>query len=111
MFFLGLIVFVLSAKFLPWFAIGVIGFVAGLATESLSRHVSFALAAGVSHAALAYYADGRHFGIVSQRMSGLFSLPNSALIFAVVFALSAITVFLWSRAGQAARHLVRTFTV
>jgi hypothetical protein len=101
MFFAGLIIFIACSLYLPWYAATVVALFIGLSFRqaSLQQHLSLAVASGIAYAACAFMADGRNYGLISRRMSGLFMLPSPYLLFAVLFMISFISVLLWLRFG------------
>src|SRR5438045_391791 len=108
MFFVGLLIFSVCVLWLPWYAVSVMAFLFGLCftPTKVSRQVGLCFAAGVAHVACAFYFDGRNYGLISQRMSGLFSLPSSGLLFVVLFVMSFLSAFLWMRGGAFLRGMV-----
>ncbi|NJL23858.1 MAG: hypothetical protein HC902_00840 [Calothrix sp. SM1_5_4] len=69
-----------------------------------------AAGAGTAQAALTYLADGKNYGLVSQRVGGLFSLPSPVLIFVVAGLLAFVTVFLAFQVGVLSRDLTKPST-
>lgn len=111
MFFFSLLVFLLGLWFLPWWSLALISVILGIATRTTARgrftfHVT--MAGAVAWAALAFVQDGRSFGLISKRMSALFSLPSTALIFLMMATLGGVTVLLGFKAGLYLRDVVRT---
>lgn len=108
MFFTGMIVFGICALTLPWYGLCAVATLIGFAMtrNSWTGHLVLAASAGLMQAAAAFVADGRNYGIISQRMAGLFSLPSSYLMFAVMFALAFVTALLWLRAGVFLRSTI-----
>lgn len=110
MFFAGLIIFLVCTLYLPWYAIMIAAAVMGWTFNqaSIKQHLSLAMAAGFANVACAFFDDGRNYGLISKRMSGMFSLPSSYGIFAVMFMLAFVSVILWLRAGMALRQVKST---
>jgi hypothetical protein len=102
MFYFCLAVFLVVGWLCPWWALAVAALILGLAFPTASGR-GVALAAAVAWAALAYIKDGMSQGIISRRMSGLFSLPAAPLIFLLMAVLGAITALLFYKAGSAIR--------
>ncbi len=91
-------------KFSPWWGIVLVGLVVGFARPGkLFLDLQLALVSGAVAMAMAFYSDGRHLGLISKRMSGLFSLPVPDLMFAMMFVLFFTTVLLALQSGRAAR--------
>ena len=113
MFFFGLIIFLVSVPLLPWYGLCAIALGLGFAlhNSSIGQHLVLGLTAGIAQAALAFYLDGRNYGLISQRMGGLFNLPSPYLIFFVMFLWAFLSVFLWLRTGLFLRQLYRKSTV
>ncbi|MBX3022342.1 MAG: hypothetical protein KF799_11770 [Bdellovibrionales bacterium] len=106
MFFFSLAIFAALSWNLPWWWAGVFGFAMGAVRPMGWREgLAFCSAAAVAWAALAYVQDGRNFGLISQRMSGLIGLPHPLLIFALMAGLGFLTVFFCLQSGQVVRGL------
>ncbi|MGZ3722487.1 MAG: hypothetical protein ACXVA9_06135 [Bdellovibrionales bacterium] len=101
MIYFSVVVFSFCGWFLPWYGLGAAAFILGIAFPDKPAQVS--LGAALAWAAGAYLLDGQSHGIISQRMSGLFGLPSSFLIFLVMAFLAAVTAFLCFNAGAAIR--------
>lgn len=112
MMFFGMAVMIPVIWFLPWWSMGLaslwLGFISGPRPRNA---VTFACAAGLVWAALAFLKDGKSSGIISQRMSAMFTLPFPPLIFVLVFVLGFVTAFLCFRAGAALSVLYKAKTV
>lgn len=107
MFFAGLIIFIACTLYLPWYAASIMALLIGffIRFATLRQHLVLAASAGLANGACAFMADGRNYGLVSKRMSGLFSLPTPGLIFVTLFVMSFLSVFLWLRGGSVLRRL------
>lgn len=93
--------------FFPWWSLGVLGCILGLVDKAARQNSwKFALSAGLVWSALAFIKDGRSHGLISQRMSGLFYLPQPYLIFAVVFVVASVSGYLSYRAGASIKVLI-----
>jgi hypothetical protein len=103
MIYFSLALFLVAGWVLPWWALAVVALVLGFSFPQ-SRGRSVALAAAIAWAALAFIKDGHSHGIISQRMSGLFSLPAAPVMFVVMGVLGAVTAFLFFKAGSAIRR-------
>ncbi len=104
MLFASILISFLTFKFLPWWGIVPIWIAVGfLRPAKWTLDVLLAAVVGMVGVAMAFYADGATGGLISQRMSGLFSLPQRELIFAVVFGINWTTAFLSVRAGAVIR--------
>ena len=57
--------------------------------------------------AIAFVHDGRSHGLITARMSGLFSLPSSLLFLVVIAVLSAVTGTLGYLSGRSLREACR----
>jgi hypothetical protein len=100
MLFFVLLIFALAAWLLPWWATFVLALIMGWVLPGGWRRAGLvALGAGLTTMAAAYVLDGRSHGLISLRMSALFSLPFSGGIFLFVGLLSAISAFLGYRCG------------
>ena len=112
MMFFGMVILLPTIWFLPWWVpaliAGGIGWISG---PRSSYAWQLALAGGLVSAALSFIKDGRNAGIISERMSGLFSLPHWSLIFLLVFLLSSVTLFLCFQAGAALSSLYKPKSV
>lgn len=101
----------LLLKFLPWWAIvlgcGMVGF---LRPARILLDFQLALVTGTVALGMAFYADGRNFGLISKRMAGLFSLPIPDLVFALIFILFSLTALLSLQSGKALRALMIRFS-
>ena len=108
MIYLALGVMALAISFFPWWSIAGAGLILGALLPS-GRKVAaqMGLAAGTVWAAWAYIRDSQNYGLISQRMSGVFGLPYAWMIFAVVFVLGFITAYLCTRAGHAMKESFR----
>ncbi len=108
MIFFGMAILLPTIWFLPWWVPGFIAGGLGWASGSRASNAwQLALAGGGVAAALSFIKDGRHAGIISQRMSGLFSLPHPSLIFVMVFLVSGVTLFLCFQAGASLSSLYK----
>jgi hypothetical protein len=101
MMFFGMAILLPTIWFFPWWVPALVasglGWMNGPRPSSAAWQI--ALAGGLVTVALAFIKDGRNAGIISERMSGLFSLPHSSMIFALVFFLMFVTLFLCFQAG------------
>lgn len=112
MMFFGMAILLPTIWFLPWWVPALIASGLGLVSGPRTSNAwQIALAGGLVAAALAFIKDGRNAGIISQRMSGLFSLPHWSLIFVLVFFLTSLTLFLCFQAGAALSSMYKPKSV
>ena len=108
MMFFGMAILLPTIWFLPWWVPALIAYGLGwIMGPRTSNAWQIALAGGFVAAALSFIKDGRHAGIISQRMSGLFSLPHPSLVFVLVLILSFVTLFLCFQSGAALSSLYK----
>jgi len=98
MLYLCLALFLLSGWFLPWWALGLLSLALGFVIDAQAWKVF--LAGFVAWLALAFVLDGRSHGLISQRMSGLFSLPSPYLFLVVTALVGGVTAALCFKAGS-----------
>ena len=125
MIYFSLAVFLFCGWYLPWWCLALTAFLLGLVVrdgsavrgdsadrgdfagnDNLAGKVS--LSGAISWASLAYLRDGQSHGLISQRLSGLFSLPSAVFIFGVMAILSGVTVLLCFKSGNSIRSLFGT---
>jgi hypothetical protein len=109
MIFAALGLFLLATWFLPWWSAALIGFALGWLSANWNMRwlaPQVASAAALSWMALAYVQDGRSYGLISQRMAGVFGLPSAQLIFVLQGFLGFVTALLAFKSAKALRQLV-----
>lgn len=102
----GLALLLPALWFGSWLLLAPLAFGAGYLTKGKDAW-KFALASGLAWAALAFVRDGQTGAIISERMSGMFSLPSSSLLFLIIAVLGFVTAFLWFKAGGSTRVLLK----
>jgi hypothetical protein len=106
MLFFSLTVFCLCIWLLPWWGVFfAAGFLGWILPGGLRRTLEVTLSAALVAVAVAFVSDERSFGLISKRMSGVFSLPFSSGIFVVLGVIVALTAFFGYRSGMVLRTL------
>ena len=91
--------------FFPWWSLILLAAFAGwFGRSGILRALYLGVGCGLAWAGLAFIKDHAHDGIVSRRMAGMFNLPHPMLIFAVLFAIGFISVFLTFMAAASWRR-------
>lgn len=111
MFFFCLALFLALGWLAPWWAAALAALALGWARPASPREI-FQLggASALAWAALAYIKDGRNFGLISQRLAGMFNLPHPLLVYVCMGLIAFATVVLCAQAGASLRLLLTSDT-
>lgn len=99
----------LTGSFLPWWTMCLWAVLIGFWGKSASASfLSGALGLGMLWTIMSYFYDLKLEGIVSQRLSGMFSLSGSWLSYILAGAVAAVLggTFCWLGYELGARHLL-----
>jgi hypothetical protein len=105
LFFFSLGLFLVLAWSFPWWMSALAAFALGCCMLRVTVWPLLG-AAFLANAALAYVQDGSNYGLVSQRLAGLFNLPAPALIFLVMGIWGAATALVCVQAGRSVRSFL-----
>ena len=111
MFFFCLGLFLVCLQFLSWWTVAVSSLALGFyITLSTRQFWQAATASGLAWASIGWLADGRNYGLISQRLAGLLHLPFTALLFALLFLCGFTLTGLCMGCGGLARELSKSTT-
>lgn len=107
MFFMSLAIWAPLQIFAPWWSVPLVAVLIGFSfLWSMRAIIQCGLAAGLSHAMLAFYFDGFHRGGVSERLAGLFQMPWPEVVYLLVGAISLVSVVLGVSVGESLRPMI-----